>query len=339
MKGPIQSVFDTEKTAVSAVVSSSDGESVNWTPEEERRAVRKADFVIMPLLMFSFFTLQLDRSNAGNALTDNFLEDIGITQNEFNIGIQLLYAGIIMLEIPSNMVLYRIGPKAWLSGQIFAFGLVAILQSFQKGLPAYLSTRLLLGLTETGFVPGGLYTLSLWYKGSELSTRFALYFLGNGLATASGGLLAYSILQLRGVAGLAGWQWLFILEGLMTIVAGILFLCLFPGTPSNPVSLIGVHFFTEREQMILHKRILVDDPSKVTTKSIKGRDILSTLGNIRLWPHLLLTAVGLAPSNALWSYAPSIVRSFGYDRLASNALTSIGQWMAVVLLIFLGWLA
>jgi len=193
---------------------------------------------------------------------------------------------------------------------------------------------------EAGFIPGGLYTLSQWYKGSELSKRFALYFMGNGLATASGGLLAYGILHMRGVAGLAGWQWLFILEGLLTIVAGVVFVVLFPGTPSNPVSLAGVRLFTEREQLILRERVFLDDPNKRTAKkSIPARDVLKALASVKLWPHALLTIVTLAPSTALWSYAPTIVTSFGYDRLASNALTSIGQWMSVFLVLILGYLA
>ncbi|CRK17857.1 putative transporter like protein [Verticillium longisporum] len=311
-----------------------------WTDAEEKAAVRKADFIVMPLLMFAFFVLQLDRSNAGNALTDGFLKDVGITQNQFNVGMQLLNAGIILLEIPSNIVLYRVGPKIWLSCQIVAWGLVATFQAFQSGLPAWLTTRLLLGLLESGYIPGGLYTLSLWYKGPELSKRFALYFMGNGFATASGGLLAYGILQMRGVAGLAGWQWLFILEGLLTLVAGFCFFALFPGAPSNPVSLLGVRFFTDREITILRDRIIIDDPNKATTKtSINLGDLKRAVADYKLWPHILLTSVGLAPSIALWSYAPSIVNSFGYERLQSNWLTSVGQWMGVALTLFLGWLA
>lgn len=332
---------DAEKSADGAGTRSPvSGTSVTWTEEEERRAVRKADFIVMPLLMFAFFALQLDRANAGNALTDGFLVDIGVSQDTFNVGQQLLNTGIIILEIPSNLVLYRVGPKVWLSGQIFAWGLVAIFQCFQHGKGAFLATRMLLGMMESGFIPGGLYTLSLWYKGPELSKRFALYFMGNGLATAAGGLIAYGILHMRGVAGLAGWQWLFIIEGLITIVAGIAFFTLFPGAPSNPVSLIGVRLFTDRETMILRERVLLDDPRKaLSKKSIAGRDILRVLADPKLWPHLLLTAVALAPSTALWSYAPSIVTSFGYGRLASNALTSIGQWMSVVLVLLLGYVA
>ncbi len=145
-------------------------------------------------------------------MTDNFLKDVGITQNQFNIGTQLLNAGIVLLEvgpcsfspcprstaslteqIPSNLVLYRVGPQAWISVQIFLWGLVATFQAFQRGLGAFLATRMLLGLCESGFIPGSLFAISQWYRTHEMSRRYAFFFLGNGVATAAGGLLAYGM--------------------------------------------------------------------------------------------------------------------------------------------------
>lgn len=90
--------------------------------------------------------------NIGNALTDNFMEDVSISQGQFNVGQQLLSLGIVLWEIPSNMVLYRIGPSLWLTGQIFTWGLVATFQSFQHGVGPYLATRFLLGTCESGFI-------------------------------------------------------------------------------------------------------------------------------------------------------------------------------------------
>ena len=126
-------------------------------------------------------------------MTDGFLADVGITQDWFNVGQQLLYLGIVLLEIPSNVILYRVGPKVWIGGQILAWGLVATFQMFQKGLSSFLITRLLLGLFEAGFIPASLYVLSSWYTTAEISKRFAIFFLGNGLASAVNGLLAYGM--------------------------------------------------------------------------------------------------------------------------------------------------
>lgn len=157
--------------------------------------------------------------NIGNALTDFFFEDVGITQTQFNVGQQLLSLGIVLFEIPSNYVLYRVGPSLWLSCQIFAFGLVATFQAFQRGVGAFMATRFLLGMCESGYIvsveamllvrltdkvgqPGGLYTITRFYKKDETSKRFSIYFIGNMFATATSGIIAYGILHMRGICGL-----------------------------------------------------------------------------------------------------------------------------------------
>jgi predicted MFS family arabinose efflux permease len=96
----------------------------------------------------------VDRGNISAALTSTITTDLGITTNQINVGTQLLSAGIVLTEIPSNIILQRIGPQRWLAGQLFAWGLVATFQAFVKTYPAYLVTRLLLGLFEGGFIPG-----------------------------------------------------------------------------------------------------------------------------------------------------------------------------------------
>ncbi|KAF4948115.1 hypothetical protein FGADI_9902 [Fusarium gaditjirri] len=335
-----------EKNFDETIVGSQDGSSsdlehieVDWTEEEEAKLIRKVDFTIMPLLVLGFFALQLDRGNIGNALTDFFLADVGITQSQFNVGQQLLSAGIVLLEIPSNFILYRVGPAKWIGSQIIAWGLVATFQAFQKGLGAFLSTRLLLGLCEAGFIPAGLYTITRWYKRDETSKRFSIYFLGNMLASGASGLIAYGILHMRGIGGLGGWQWLFILEGIFTILVGILFILFFPDSPFNPVSLFKFGVFTEREKEILKKRILKDDPSKIHAKpNVTKEEFRNVMTNWRLIPHVLLTISALAPATTMGSYSPSLVKSFGYERLKSNALVSIGSWALVVTNLLWGYL-
>lgn len=149
--------------------------------------------MVVALLTLAFFALQIDRGNIGNALTDNFLKDVGITQYQFNVGQQLLSLGIVLLEIPSNIILYKLGPTIWIGAQIIAWGLVATFQAFQHGLGPYLATRLLLGLCEAGFIPAGLYTITRWYKRDETSKRFSWFFIGNILAGACTGLIAYGM--------------------------------------------------------------------------------------------------------------------------------------------------
>ncbi|KAF5654218.1 alternative sulfate transporter [Fusarium sp. NRRL 25303] len=321
-----------EKNFDEIAVGSQDGSSsdlehieVDWTEEEEAKLIRKVDFTIMPLLVLGFFALQLDRGNIGNALTDFFMADVGITQSQFNVGQQLLSAGIVLLEIPSNFILYRVGPAKWIGSQIIAWGLVATFQAFQKGLGAFLSTRLLLGLCEAGFIPAGLYTITRWYKRDETSKRFSIYFLGNMLASGASGLIAYGILHMRGIGGLGGWQWLFILEGIFTILVGILFILFFPDSPFNPVSLFKFGVFTEREKEILKKRILKDDPSKIHAKpNVTKEEFRNVMTNWRLIPHILLTISALAPATTMGSYSPSLVN----DKLQMRGpLVALGIFM------------
>ncbi|KAK5166080.1 uncharacterized protein LTR77_008341 [Saxophila tyrrhenica] len=318
----------------------SPGPDSTWTAEEERRVVRKLDFLVMPLLIVAFFALQLDRGNIGNALTDYFLDDVGITQSQFNDGQELLALGIVIWEIPSNFILYRIGPSVWISAQIVAWGLVATFQAFQHGVGAFMLTRFLLGSFESGFIPAALFTISRFYKRNETSKRFSLLFMGNHLAQATSGLIAYAILHMRGVFGLGGWQWLFILEGLFTVSIGILFVALFPKGIVNPTSLTGIQYFTKRESYILSSRVLLDDPSKQHKgENITSAELKSTFTNWKLLPHIIAAVLGLAPGATFGAYGPTLVESFGYPRLASNALMSIGLWLGLIMTFIAGILA
>ena len=219
---------------------------------------------------------ELDRGNIANAITDTMLEDVGITQFQFNVGQQLLSLGIVLLEIPSNMVLYKIGPGVWLPLQLFLFGLVSTFQAFQHNYAGYLATRFLLGVTEAGYIPGGLWTLSTWYTRRETAKRVMLFFFGNMLGQALAKLIAYGVLHMSGVAGYPGWFWLFIIMGGFTLFSGIVMAFFLPDSLYKPRSWLLPRYcvFTERELHILRTRIEIDDPSKVSKRRHIGLQAL-----------------------------------------------------------------
>lgn len=148
--------------------------------------------------------------NLASALTDGFAKNIRVNQNTINLGNQLMFLGIVVLEIPSNLILQRIGPRIWMSTQVIIFGLVATLQVFVKNQTGFLVSRMFLGLCEAGYIPGGIYTLSTWYTKRELAKRVAVFFFGMFGGNAISPLLASGILKLGGRGGLRGWQWLFL---------------------------------------------------------------------------------------------------------------------------------
>jgi MFS family permease len=200
------------------------------------------------------------------------MEDVGIDQDQFNVGQQMLSLGIVLFEIPSNMILYRVGPGKWLTLQLFLFGTVSIFQAFQKGYGPFIATRFLLGMTESGFIPGGLWTLSTWYTRKETAKRVMVFYFGNQAGQASSKLLAYGILHMRGVGGKAGWFWLFAIMGAFTCFCGCILGFFLPDSFKNPRStfLPNITWFTPRELHILQRRVLMDDPMKGKKKKRIG---------------------------------------------------------------------
>jgi MFS family permease len=183
-----------------------------------------------------------------------------------------------------------------------AFGLVATLQAFQTNYSSFLVTRILLGVTECGYIPGSLYTLSTFYKRNELATVTAIFFLGNTLASATSGLLAYGILPLgKTHPQYHGWQWLMLIEGSMAIFVSCLIILFLPGSPSRPRPLfLPIRYFTDREEQILAHRVVLDDKAKAqTTRRLSVKEIVGTLGNWRIWPHVLMATAYISPTAAL----------------------------------------
>lgn len=314
----------------------------DWSEGEERKVKAKLDLILLPILGLAFFALQMDRGNISNALTSTITTDLGVTTDQINVGTALLSLGIVLLEIPSNVLLQKVGPKRWLSGQIIAWGLVALFQNFITNYAGYLVTRIILGLCEAGFIPGALYTMSTWYKRDETSLRVSIFFLGNLLAAALTSLISAGILTMGDRYGVAGWRWLFIVEGCITVGVGIIFFLFIPprvGDGRPFISFGKWSYFDQRESYILVRRVLLDDPAKTTNHlHISGRDVATTLSKPRILGHMLITLTSTIPVNAINTYGPSVIKGFGYTTVHANAMASVGPFIAVVMVLALGWL-
>ncbi|KAF1913441.1 major facilitator superfamily domain-containing protein [Ampelomyces quisqualis] len=282
--------------------------------------------------------------NLASALTDGFARDIGVNQGTINLGNQLMFLGTVVLEIPSNLILQRVGPRKWISTQVVIFGLVATLQVFLKNKTGFLISRTVLGLCEAGYVPGSMYTLSTWYTKRELARRIAVFFFGMFGGNAISPLLASGILKLGGHGGLKGWQWLFLLEGIFTMCVGVTLLLLLPGSPDQPCPLLspGLIRFKDVDREALQLRLILDDPDRKPGSQgmhIPLELVWKTVKHYRRWPHFVSTFAVFSTWSSLMTYTPTIILTLGFSRIKANALASIGGFFALGVVFFFGWLS
>ena len=201
-------------------------------PEEykriERRMRLKLDIQIVPLCLMLYFLSFLDRTNIAQANLTGMSEQLFTKETaarDYTLALVVLYPPYIVLEIPSNLLLKRIGARFWIPLLVVLWGLVSTLQGIVKSRDGLLINRAFLGATEAGILPGIAVYLTFFYKPRELQLRQALFFTGATLSGAFSGLLAAAIRHMDGMSAIkgqpiAGWSWIFILEGLFTIVFG-----------------------------------------------------------------------------------------------------------------------
>ncbi|KXS20801.1 MFS general substrate transporter [Gonapodya prolifera JEL478] len=308
---------------------------LTWTEEEEKKLVRKFDTTVMPAIIFLFVFLNLDRFNISNALTNNFVGSIHGTLDTINLGSTMLLVGFCIFEIPSNMVIQRVGAHRWLPTLMIGWGLVSTFQMFVSDPSSFLATRFLIGAFEAGWIPGVVLYLSFYYKRGELATRLSFFWACNNLSSSFSGLLAFGILRMDGVAALKGWQWLFALEGSATVLAGILGFWLLHEIPQENRRL------SERERQVAVTRVLRDDPTKAIKERhfVPLRDVWAALSDWNVWPNLIFAFINTFVTSGFSLYSPLIIQSFGYDALLSNVLTIPGQVLHLINQLVTGYVA
>jgi MFS family permease len=307
-----------------------------------RSGVRKVDFLILSCIVFMFTFLQFDRTSLGNANTDNFGKDIGITQTQINIGQDLFTLGIVLFEIPSNILIKRFGASRWLPSLMFAWGLVTICQIFIKNRGGFYATRFLLASFEAGFIPGAAYYLGQFYTKDQMALRYALLWSATAIAGIFSGILALGLLSLSGKGGLHGWQWLWLIEGVLTCFIAVLALFYLPTSPQTACRRLlfktNLSILTNDQATALSNHVYQDDPTKLSQKSRKValRDF-DFLLDWKVYGHCItafLTSVMFQPIN---TYAPSIIKSLGFKGYIANGLNSVGSVLSLIVSLSLAW--
>ncbi|EGU88786.1 hypothetical protein FOXB_00708 [Fusarium oxysporum f. sp. conglutinans Fo5176] len=205
-------------------LSQEDADFLNNFPEERKKAViRKVDWRLIPMLVLLYLIAYLDKTNIGNAKIEGMTDDLQLKGIEYNIVTAIFFIPFVLCEVPSNMILHKFKRPSWyMGGIVFCWGVIMTLTALVQNYAGLLVIRFLLGIFEAGFLPGAILIISNWYLPNETQTRIAILYTSAATGGAFSGLLAFAIAKMDGMAGMEGWRWIFLIEGLFTVVVAIM---------------------------------------------------------------------------------------------------------------------
>ncbi|MFZ2020420.1 MAG: MFS transporter [Terracidiphilus sp.] len=288
----------------------------------EARVTRKLQLRILPFAMLLYLVSFLDRLNVGfAALTMN--KALGLTPAMYGLGGGLFFVGYITVQVPSNLLLLRVGARKWISRVVIAWGIVSLCSAFVVGPLSFYSMRLLLGVAESGFFPGMLLYLSLWFPARQRAVAIALFMAAAPLSTAIGSPISGALMELPRVAGLANWQWLYIIEALPAILLGFLTLGVLTDKPEHAA------WLESDERAWLEKTLAAEHAESEALES-GLRTTWSVVSEPRVLALALVYSGTSAGLYALGFWAPLLIKQFGHSAHIVGWLNALPGVVAVV---------
>lgn len=288
--------------------------------EELRRLFRKVSFHVAPPLVLLYFIAFLDRVNIGFAsLAMN--RDLGISDATYGFAAGIFFFGYLLFAVPSNYALVRVGALRWIALLMVTWGLVSGGMAFVHGPRMYIVLRFLLGAAEAGFFPGLVFYLTRWLPGSARAGILALFYFAIPLSSVVGSPLSASLMRMNGWHGLAGWQWLFLLEALPAVAAGCAVPWLLQADVQSAVWLSG------REKAMLLRSMENDSPRSAEGAEAAARPTLRTLLPLALAYFMLMIGLyelGFWTPRLLSSHGVSL-RALGWVNAVPYALGGAGM--------------
>jgi MFS family permease len=220
-----------------------------------------------------------------------------------------------LFEVPSNLLLKKLSPPRWIARIMVTWGAITMALAAVKNFEGLMAARLFLGVAEAGLFPGIIYFLSFWYTRNEQGTRIALIFSAASFAGAFSGLLAYGISYIDGKGGLSGWQWIFIIEGIPSVLIGIATLWLLPSTPKR------AKWLTQSEREFLVQRLL-NDHTDSETKAFRKDQFKELLTDYKVYLHMLIMFGFSVPVLCMAQLLPTIIGSMEFGKIYSLLLTA-----------------
>ncbi|CAK4026936.1 uncharacterized transporter -like [Lecanosticta acicola] len=287
----------------------------------ERKLVMRIDWHVVPFLCILYLLAFLDRVNIANANVFGLSKELNLKGNEYNTALVIFFVPYVLLEIPSNILLKKFSPRVWLSANMFFFGFTTIMQGVVKSYGGLLATRFFLGVFETGMFPGCFYLIGMWYRRHEAQTRYSFFFSSTSLAGAFGGLLAAAIGKMDGISGYAGWRWIFILEGCLTVAFAFLFFFILPNFPEQAT------WLNEDEKAYVAARLTADQGQTAAERNITLKDVANVFKDYKIIVAGFMYFGLVVPAYGYAYFAPGIIKTYGYGTIQTQ-LHSVPPWAA-----------
>jgi ACS family tartrate transporter-like MFS transporter len=290
----------------------------------EARTLRRISWRIVPFIMLLYFVAYIDRVNLGFASL-TMKGDLGISASVLGFGAGIFFWGYFLFEVPSNFVLHKVGARIWIARVMVTWGIAAAAMAFVQGTTSFYVIRFLLGVAEAGFFPGIILYLSYWFPARHRAGVTAYFMAAAPISTAIGSPVSASLLEMNGVMGLHGWQWLFIVEAVPAFILGVFVLFYMTDRPADAT------WLKDDERAWLVKTMDAEAASKGADAA---HGLLSGLTNPRV---LALSLVYFGTSAGLYTlgiWAPQIIKQLGVSSMTVGLLNAIPPTISVFAMVW-----
>jgi ACS family tartrate transporter-like MFS transporter len=293
----------------------------------ERTTIAKISWRLLPLVIVSYFVAYINRTNVGiAALTMN--RDLGLSASVFGWGAGIFFFGYFLFDVPSNLMLERIGARVWISRIMLSWGLVSAATAFAAGPTSFVVLRFLLGAAEAGFFPGIILYFTYWYPASYRARVIALFYMAAPLANAVSAAVSGVILKLDGLMGIAGWKWIFIVEAIPAIVLAFAVLGWMTDRPA------AAGWLAEDERRWLEERLAAERAAIAK----KGRlSLWRALTDSRTLVLIVIYFTLTVSSYGIVFFLPQIVKQFGFTNTKTSLLTALPYVVGTLGMVLLGY--
>ncbi|KAH3911830.1 hypothetical protein HBH56_129120 [Parastagonospora nodorum] len=318
-------------TETAITLPAGDVETQGFDASATKKLLRKLDWHIIPFMSLIYLLCFLDRTNIGNARLDHLESDLHLSGIQYNDCLAILFPFYIAAEIPSNMMMKRTRPSIWLTFIMFFWSLAMVCQGFVKNYQGLMATRVFLGVFEGGLFPGVNYYITQWYVRNECGFRMALFFSAATLAGAFGGILARGIAEMNGVGGRSAWSWIFILEGILSVlVSMVAYWCIYdyPAT---------ARFLTTPERTEVQRRLLADQGHLSNDFDMKY--VWQALTDWKIYIFMLICMAGFCPIYSFALFLPTIIKNMGYTANDAQLMSVPPYIFACIFTIAASWYA